>query len=304
MSRIQHILDKAEREGTVRRIRPVAEPAVSAGVATVDPASAVVMPPPDVTEAMTDAAPALAPVRVVSGTRLSHRLIAAISPAGVAAEQYRALRTRILHNESDASVNVVLVTSPGRADGKSLTVANLGLTMAQEYQQRICVVDANFRSPQQHRLFGLPEGPGLSDVLVGRASLEEALIAIEEHHITVLPVGTASAHPAELLGTTTMRRTLDTLRSRIPPHHHRLAVGHAAGRCRILTPLVDCAILVVRAGVTLKPAIHDAIAAIEGGKLSASCERSGAITFGRRGGHAGTNRRLGKGADGLGFKRC
>jgi capsular exopolysaccharide synthesis family protein len=267
MSRIQNILDKAEREGTVRRIRPVAEPAVSAGVATVDPASAFVMPPPDVTEAVTDAAPALAPVRVISGIRLSHRLIAAISPAGVAAEQYRALRTRILHNESDAAVNVVLVTSPGRSDGKSLTVANLGLTMAQEYQQRICVVDANFRSPQQHRLFGLPEGPGLSDVLVGRASLEEALLAIEEHHITVLPVGTASAHPAELLGTTTMRRTLDTLRSQFD----RIIIDSPSvtplADVGILTPLVDCVILVVRAGVTSKPAIHDAIAAIEGGKL-------------------------------------
>jgi Mrp family chromosome partitioning ATPase len=129
------------------------------------------------------------------------------------------------------------------------------------------VVDANFRSPQQHRLFGLPEGPGLSDVLVGRASLEEALIAIEEHHVTVLPVGTASAHPAELLGTTTMRRTLDTLRSQFD----RIVIDWPSvtplADVGILTPLVDCVILVVRAGVTSKPAIHDAIAAIEGGKL-------------------------------------
>jgi capsular exopolysaccharide synthesis family protein len=266
MSRIQNILDKAEREGSVRRIRPVAEPA-AAGVATADPATTFVAPPTVVTAPVTDAAPALAPPRVLSGTRLSSRLIAALSPAGVAAEQYRALRTRILHSESDAAVNVVLVTSPGRADGKSLTVANLGLTMAQEYQQRICVVDANFRSPQQHRLFGLPEGPGLSDVLVGRASLEESLTALEEHHITVLPVGTASAHPAELLGTTTMRRTLETLRSQFD----RVVIDAPAitplADVGILTPLVDCVILVVRAGVTSKPAIHDAVAAIDAGKL-------------------------------------
>jgi capsular exopolysaccharide synthesis family protein len=265
MSRIQNILDKAEREGSVRRIRPLAEPA--ANVAMVEPASTFVAPPTVDTEPVTDAAPALAPPRAVSGTRLSPRLIAATSPAGVAAEQYRALRTRILHSENDGAVNVVLVTSPGRADGKSLTVANLGLTMAQEYQQRICVVDANFRSPQQHRLFGLPEGPGLSDVLVGRASLEESLTAIEEHHITILPVGAASAHPAELLGTTTMRRTLETLRSQFD----RVVIDAPAvtplADVGILTPLVDCVILVVRAGATSKPAIHDAIAAIDAGKL-------------------------------------
>jgi O-acetyl-ADP-ribose deacetylase (regulator of RNase III) len=98
MSRIQNILDKAEREGTFRRIRPVAEPAVSAGVATVDPAAAFVMPPADVTEATTDAAPALAPVRVISGTRLSHRLIAA--PDRHRGREVRALRTRILHNKA------------------------------------------------------------------------------------------------------------------------------------------------------------------------------------------------------------
>jgi capsular exopolysaccharide synthesis family protein len=267
MSRIQNILDKAEREGGIRRVRSVAEPAVSAGVATVDPVATFVAPPTVVTEPVTDAAPALAPARVVRGARLSPRLIAAMSPADAAAEQYRALRTRILHSENDAAVNVVLVTSPGRGDGKSLTVANLGLTMAQEYQQRICVVDANFRSPQQHRLFGLPEGPGLSDVLVGRASLGEALIAIEDHHITVLTVGTASAHPAELFGSTVMRRTLDTLRSQFD----RVVIDSPAvtplADVGILTPLVDCVIVVVRAGVTSKPAIHDAIAAIDAGKL-------------------------------------
>jgi capsular exopolysaccharide synthesis family protein len=265
MSRIQNILDKAEREGSVRRIRPVAEPATAVG--TLEPPPTCVAPPTVETNPVTDAAPALAPPRVVSGTRLSPRLIAAMSPAGVAAEQYRALRTRILHSENDAAVNVVLITSPGRADGKSLTVANLGLTMAQEYQQRICIVDANFRSPQQHRLFGLPDGPGLSDVLVGRASLEESLTAIEEHHITVLPVGNASAHPAELLGTTTMRRTLETLRSQFD----RIVIDAPSvtplADVGILAPLVDCIILVVRAGITSKPAIHDAIAAIDAGKL-------------------------------------
>jgi len=183
------------------------------------------------------------------------------------AEQYRALRTRILHADNGSAVRVVLVTSPGRSEGRSLTVANLGLAMAQEYQRRICVVDADLRNPQQHRLFGIPEGPGLADVLAGRASLDEACATLEEHHITVLPAGTTPAHPAELLGTTTMRRTIEALRSRFDcvivdgPGAIPLAdVG-------ILTPLVDSVLMVVRAGLTSKPAIHDAIATMDGGKL-------------------------------------
>ena len=267
MSRIQNILDKAEREGAVRRIRPLAGPTLPA-VAVVDPPvtlgppPTVVAPEPDVSVAA-----ASAPMRVISGARLSPSLIAAVSPSGIAGEQYRALRTRIVHRETGGPVNVVLITSPGRSDGKSLTVANLGLAMAQEYQQRICVVDADFRSPQQHRLFGLPDAPGLSDVLTGRVSVEDALVALEEHHLSVLPAGTRSAHPAELFGTTTMRRTLEALRSRFD----RIVIDAPAAApladVGILTPLVDSIVLIVRAGITSKPAIHDAIAAVDAGKL-------------------------------------
>ena len=266
MSRIQNILDKAERDGAVRRIRQVAEqPAGS--VAAVD-STATFTPPLEVAAAVEPGTPPdMAAPRVVSGVRLNPRLITATSPAGVAAEQYRALRTRIVHTETGAAVNVVLVTSPGRGDGKSITVANLGLTMAQEYQQRICIVDADFRASQQHRLFGVPESPGLSDVLGGRSVLEDALVTLEEHHITVLPAGAPSAHPAELLGTTTMRRVIESLRSRFD----RIIIDSPAATpladVSILAPLVDSVLLVIRAGVTSKPSIHDAIGAIDTGKL-------------------------------------
>lgn len=270
MSRIQNILEKAERDGSVRRIRGVAGPMPATGLATFDPLS-VTGPPPIVAETFGASAatpvPAVAPVRVIKGARLDPRLVVAMSTDAVAAEQYRALRTRIFHTDNGPAVSVVLVTSPGRGEGKTLTVANLGLTMAQDYQRRICIVDADLRHRQIHRLFGLPDGPGLSDVLDGTASLEEALITIEDRQITVLPAGRATAHPAELLGTASMRRTLETLRSRFD----RVLIDAPAvtplADIGILTPLVDSVLLVVRAGVTSKPAIHDATAVIDAAKL-------------------------------------
>ena len=266
MSRIQNILDKAEREGAVRRIRPVADQAM-AGVSTMDSAATFIPPTGVAAETESVAEPEVPPTRVVTDAHLNPRLITAMSPPGVAAEQYRALRTRIAHTETGGAVNVVLVTSPGRGDGKSLTAANLGLAMAQEYQQRICVVDADLRASLQQRLFGLAEGVGLSDVLTGRAALEEALVTVEEHHITVLPAGSPSAHPAELLGTTAMRRVIESLRSRFD----RVIIDSPAATpladVSILAPLVDSVIVVVRAGMTSKPAIHDAIGAIDAGKL-------------------------------------
>src|SRR5438477_3575320 len=141
MNRIQNILDKAEREGTVRRIRATESAAVA-----VEPIPPVAPPPsPALIDALSAPSPipAAPPVRIMTGARLDRRLLAATGPDSIAAEQYRALRTRMLHADNGSAVQIVMITSPGRGDGKSLTAANLALTMAQEYQRRICLVDAD-----------------------------------------------------------------------------------------------------------------------------------------------------------------
>ena len=263
MRGIQHILDKAERDGAVQRMRVVIE---TPGALGASMAPAVVAPPlaPEVTPIVTE--PLAPPMRTVSGAQLDRRLVTAASST-VAAEQYRALRTRILYGDAAMPVNVVLVTSPSTGDGKSLTVANLGLAMAQEYQRRICVIDANLRQPRLHRLFGVPDTPGLSEVLTGRTPLDEAFVAVEDHHITILPAGSTPSHPAELLGTMAMRRVLDSVRSRFDAVLIDAPAAAPLADVSILLPLVDSAIVVVRAGVTSKPAIHDTIAALDGGRL-------------------------------------
>ena len=164
-------------------------------------------------------------------------------------------------------VNVVMITSPGRGEGKTLTVGNLGLAMAQEWQRRICIVDADLRHPQMHRIFGLPDGPGLCDVLTGRATLEEALVTLEEHQVTILPAGNVPAHPAELLGTSAMRKTMDMLRAQFDRVVVDVAPAAPLADVSILAPLVDRVLIVVRSGVTTKPAIHDAVSSIEPSKL-------------------------------------
>jgi capsular exopolysaccharide synthesis family protein len=209
----------------------------------------------------------LTPARVVAGAHLDARLITAASTDAAVAEQYRALRTRILHADPMSPVNVVMITSPGRGEGKTLTAGNLGLAMAQEWQRRICIVDADLRRPQMHRIFGLPEGPGLCDVLTGRATLEEALVTLEEHQVTLLPAGNVPAHPAELLGTTAMRRMMDTLRSQFDRVVVDTAPATPLADVSILAPLVDRVLLVIRAGVTTKPSIHDAVSSIDPSRL-------------------------------------
>jgi capsular exopolysaccharide synthesis family protein len=275
MSRIQNILEKAEREGAVRRVRPFADAAgapltadASIAVAPVGGSSLAASPVAVIDDETPIAAAAAAPrsVRTVR-SHLDRILLAALAPGAFTAEQYRALRTRVTHVDHDGAVDVILITSPGRGEGKSFTAANLALTMGQDFQSRICLVDADLRHSRQHSLFGVPATPGLADVLSGDAALHDALIAFEDQPLTVLPAGQLPAHPAELLGSTAMRRLLQTLRSQFDRVIIDAPSAAPLADIGILTPLVDSVVLVVQAGTTTKPAIQEAVSAIGQSKL-------------------------------------
>lgn len=273
MSRIQDILDKAEREGTANRTARIAT-AASPAAATVSVPVTIDIPTPVTGPAIVApgmGAPAVqqpvAPEAAHFTVRLNPLLVAGLAPKSAAAEQYRSLRTRLSLSEGASSLRAVMITSPQRGEGKSITAANLALTMAQELQRRVVVVEADLRKPSLQHLFGLPAGPGLSEYLVGAVELHEAMRFLPDYNVTVIPAGTTPMNPAELLGSTAMRRTIDQLRGRFdrvildtPPV---LPLADVA----ILAPLVDGALMVVRVGVTPKPAIENALRSFDPSRL-------------------------------------
>jgi len=273
MSRIQNILEKAEREGVALRTSGLAVSGAAAATlptgapASLDPAiiaPAAAAPSPAVSGS------ALAPGADVSEhytARLNPLLVAGLAPKSPAAEQYRALRTRLALAEGAGALRTVLITSPQKGEGKSVTSANLALTMAQELQRRVVLVEADLRKPSLQHLFGLPPGAGLADYLSGAVELKDIMKFLPEHNLTVIPAGSTPMNPAELLGSTAMRRVLDHLRTRFdrvildtPPV---LPLADVA----ILAPLVDGALMVVRAGYTPKPAIENALRSFDASRL-------------------------------------
>ena len=198
---------------------------------------------------------------------LDPHLVAALAPTSLAAEQYRSLRTRIKRSESGRALRSIAITSPNKGDGKSLTAANLALTMAQEFQQRVLLVDCDLRRPSVHQLFGLSEAPGLGDVLMNAAELEQALVLLPEHHLTVLPAGLPPSNPAELIGSSAMRRLLDTLRTRFDRILIDVPPVAPLADLHILAPMVDALLMIVRAGITPKPAIERALAGLDPTKV-------------------------------------
>jgi capsular exopolysaccharide synthesis family protein len=279
MSRIHDVLNKAEREGATQRTRTSSaeseEPVGTRGTVEAAPpvtletmTPAYVEPRPAVVERPFEtppppASPATAPA-VTRATGLDPLLVAALAPHSPAAEQYRALRTRILQSENGTPLRVVAMTSPGKGDGKSVSAANLALTMAQQVPSRVLLLDADLRRPGSHRLLGLDDRqPGLADVLMGGEDLDSALVPVPGRNLWVLPAGLPPGHPAELLGSGSMRRVIDTLRTRFD----RIIVDTPPiaplADVRILSPLVDGIVLVVRAGVTPRPAIERALAGFD-----------------------------------------
>jgi len=289
MSRIQEILAKAERDGTARRTTP--------GGFTATPGPSAFVPPPvitprvDGTSALDEAtfvrtdeappAPAAAasstvePRPVTAGIRLQPPegrtasaslhplLVAAIDPHSTAAEHYRSVRARISHREETMPIRTLMLTSPGAGDGKSITAANLALTMAQEFQRQVVLVDADFRGSSVHALFGLDAAPGLAEVLEGELTLDEVMVYLPDYRLTVIPAGRTPQFPTELLGSTAMRRITDALRGRFDRVLFDTPAVMPLADAGTLAPMADGVLIVVRAGQTQRPALQRALAAFD-----------------------------------------
>lgn len=281
MSRIQQILSKAERDGTARRLvltgQPEEEAAREAELSTAPAGWRIAPAPPtdrpDVWAAdsdlaldtVTDLTPQL-PARPVFGAKLHRLLVAARDASSPAAEHYRSLRTRIAQAEAGSVRRVIVVTSPGMADGKTVTAANLALTMAQEFQRRVLLIDADLRHARLHALLGIAREPGLADVLTGAAPLEDALVSLPELRLMVLPAGRAHAQPTELLSSGPMVQLVAALRRRFDRVLIDSAAAHLAD-AGVVEPLADGVLLIVRAGHTPKPAIERALSVLPAPKL-------------------------------------
>jgi len=103
---------------------------------------------------------------------LSEPLVTLQDPGRVASEAYRSLRTSLLYAVVDAPPKVVLITSPGPAEGKSTTCANLAVVLAQAGKETL-VIDGDLREPSLHKIFGVPNVSGVVNVLSGEHNLPE-----------------------------------------------------------------------------------------------------------------------------------
>ena len=127
-------------------------------------------------------------------------------------EGYRVVRTALNYSWSEPGPRVIAVTSTAPGEGKSLTAVNLALTLAAQ-EGRTLLVDCDLRKPTTHALVRGKKAPGLSDVLVGKAKVSEAIqTQLPGTTLAFLPSGTHAPSPPDLLANRTMASLLDGLR--------------------------------------------------------------------------------------------
>ena len=154
------------------------------------------------------------------------RLLDSNSPG---ADAFRILRSSTLFSEGEEFRQVLCVTSPNPADGKSTTTGNLSISLGQ-LGRRVLVIDCDLRRPSQHELFSLPNDRGLTTVLKDNLDPVELIQATTFKNVFLLPRGEAVADPAEFLATGEFARLVDSLREKF---------DHIILDCPPVLPVVD-----------------------------------------------------------------
>lgn len=176
-------------------------------------------------------------------------LITYVDPKSPISEQYRTIRTNIEFSAVDAEIKTLMVTSPGPAEGKSTTAANLAVVFAQQ-AKKVLLVDTDLRKPTVHYTFNQNNTYGLTSVLSKQKALADAVNLTEQPYLSVLTSGPIPPNPAELLGSKAMEQFLEEAKAEYDVILFDTPPVLAVTDAQILANRCDGALLVVYSGKT------------------------------------------------------
>ncbi|MBL8058124.1 MAG: polysaccharide biosynthesis tyrosine autokinase, partial [Anaerolineales bacterium] len=184
-------------------------------------------------------------------------LTVAERPLGPVAEGFRSLRTNLEFVGVDRPLKTIVITSANAGDGKSSVALNLALMMAQS-DKRVVLLDADLRRPSLHRVLGIPNREGLSDLFRGRLHLDDVLRPGKVPRLQIITSGTVPPNPTELLSSQRMDQILDELKGVAdvvivdsPPFF--------VADAWVLASKVDGVLFVVRPGYTRRNMVRTAV---------------------------------------------
>ena len=257
MGKISKALEQAEAD-RLKRLSADRESSSSIATAVMEAAVAAPLPPAPLEPPV----PTLA--EIAPETKVDERIVTLFDPRSPISEQYRILRTNLLSLRAGKAIKVILLSSSLHSEGKSVSSVNLGITLANDTNnRRVLVVDADLRAGTIHNLLGIRPKIGLSDLLAKEIPWREALVGTPLPNLSVIPRGITPPHPAELLASQKMRGLVAEMRAAYdfviidaPPIIPLADPG-------ILGGLTDGAVLVIRAGKTQRKMAQQALSLLE-----------------------------------------
>ena len=207
------------------------------------------------------------------------KVIHAIDAKSPIVDAYRQIRTNIQFTNVDDPIKRVMITSSIASEGKTLTSSNLGVSFA-ELGMRVLIIDADLRKPQQHIAFNIKRTPGLTNYLAKNIAVEKVTYLTRTPNLYLIPAGTSSPNPAELVASQKLAQTLDYLES-----EYDLIILDAPPIIPVtdpvlLAPKVKNVLLVIKFGETDWHVSRDAISRLQ----NVNIDIAGAILNGVKGG--------------------
>ena len=190
-------------------------------------------------------------IKKMGDSKVDPRIISYFDPKALITEQYKILRTNVLSLNKGRPPKTIVVTSSIHSEGKTITALNLAMTMAQSTQKpSVLLVDADMRRGRMAKYLGTEKSSGLSEILMGSATLDESLFKIDVDNMTFLAAGEVPENPAELLASEKMQTLFNQVRAQFdyviidtPPI---ISVTDAS----IVGPMADGVLMVIQAGRT------------------------------------------------------
>lgn len=193
-------------------------------------------------------------------------LVNLLDPHSSTAEEYRKLKSVLVKmTTGDVFRNCLMVTSSVPCEGKSLTALNLALSLAQELDHTVLLVDADLRRPSVHRYLDVEQGVGLSELLKGEAEIGETIVPTGIGKLSIIRAGRSIDNPAELFTSQRSKAILTELKSRYPDRYIILDTPPVLpfAESRSLAHLVDGVLFVVMERLASQANVREALESLK-----------------------------------------
>ncbi|MCG7965156.1 MAG: CpsD/CapB family tyrosine-protein kinase [Candidatus Thiodiazotropha taylori] len=205
----------------------------------------------------------------VSKTILENKKVIVGDSNGVISDQYKVLRTQVLHRLKSNQWNSLIITSPTEGCGKTLTSINLAISLAREVNHSVLLVDLDLRRPCIHKYFYEEKNLGISDYLKENYVLDEILFNPGLERLVVLPGNESLSNSSETLSSPKMVGLVNELKSRYP---NRIVIFDmppllSCDDVIAFKPYVDSIMLVIEEGRTTKEELKRSLNLLENEKI-------------------------------------